>query len=81
MHGVMDTFDKNDPEHDDDWEPWALKPDLHGQIVEHCKENPVPHIQVVEKEGEESPVEDWFSHNIMFQFMLSVANPFLATLS
>jgi hypothetical protein len=34
-----------------------LKVDLCGQIAEHCKENPVPHIPVVEKE-EENLMED-----------------------
>ena len=58
MHGFMDTFNKNDPDHDDDWEPWALKKDLCGQIVECHKENPAPDIQVVEKEEEEGSVED-----------------------
>lgn len=59
VFGVMETFDKDDPEHDDDWEPWALKDeDLYAQIVEHYKENPVPHIQIVEKQEDEPVAED-----------------------
>ena len=59
MYGVMETFDKDDPEHDDDWEPWALNSDdLYVQIVEHYKENPVPHIKIVEKQEDEAVEED-----------------------
>jgi hypothetical protein len=51
VFGLKETYDEDDPNHADDWTPWALNSDLYDMVVEYYQENPNPKIEIVEADA------------------------------